>query len=289
METYYRFRPEVRSEEAMVEDLRRADVKACLIAWDAQSGSGGPVLGNDYVADLVRRFPDTLLGGWAMIDPWKGREALREAERALTTLGLMGIKFQATAQAFFPDDHRFYPLYDLCRSLGKAVQFHSGTTGFGAGTPGGMGLKLKYCRPIPHLDDVAADFPGLTIIACHPSWPWQDEMIAVALHKANVFMEMSGWSPRYFSDALKREIRGRLQDRVMFGSDYPVLGYDRLFRDWESEGYSAEGRRPLGLPRWPGPARPVERQREHAGRLGQRGRDRGGRHRRHLPVRRETT
>jgi predicted TIM-barrel fold metal-dependent hydrolase len=240
METYYKFRPEVRTEEGMVEDLRRADVKACLIAWDAQAGSGGPVLGNDYVADLVRRFPDTLLGGWAMIDPWKGREALREAERALTALGLMGIKFQATAQAFFPDDHRFYPLYDLCRSLGKPVQFHSGTTGFGAGTPGGMGLKLKYCRPIPHLDDVAADFPDLTIIACHPSWPWQDEMIAVALHKANVFMEMSGWSPRYFSDALKREIRGRLQDRVMFGSDYPVLAYDRLFRDWESEGYPAE-------------------------------------------------
>ena len=149
----------------------------------------------------------------------------------------MGIKFQATAQAFFPDDHRFYPLYDLCQSLGKAVQFHSGTTGFGAGTPGGMGLKLKYCRPIPHLDDVAADFPGLTIIACHPSWPWQDEMIAVCLHKANVSMEMSGWSPKYFSDALKREIRGRLQDRVMFGSDYPVLSYERLFRDWESEGY----------------------------------------------------
>jgi hypothetical protein len=172
-----------------------------------------------------------------MIDPWRGREALREAERSLTTLGLMGLKFQATAQAFFPDDHRFYPLYDLCRSLGKAVQFHSGTTGFGAGTPGGMGLKLKYCRPIPHLDDVAADFPDLTIIACHPSWPWQDEMIAVCLHKANVFMEMSGWSPKYFSEALKREIRGRLQDRVMFGSDYPVLSYERLFRDWESEGY----------------------------------------------------
>ena len=186
MERYYKFRPEVRSEGEMVEELRRADVRACIIGWDAAAGSGGPPLTNDYVADLVRRFPETFPGGWAMIDPWRGREALREAERCLTSLGLMGIKFQATAQAFFPDDHRFYPLYDLCQSLGKAVQFHSGTTGFGAGTPGGMGLKLKYCRPIPHLDDVAADFPGLTIIACHPSWPWQDEMIAVCLHKANV-------------------------------------------------------------------------------------------------------
>ncbi|MBI2878731.1 MAG: amidohydrolase [Candidatus Rokubacteria bacterium] len=240
MERYYKFRPATRTEEEMVAELRRADVKACIIAWDAEAGTGEPVLPNDYVADLVRRFPDTFLGGWAMVDPWKGRAALAEAERALTTLDLLGIKFQATAQAFFPDDPRFYPLYDLCQSLGKAVQFHTGTTGFGAGMPGGMGLKLKYCRPIPHLDDVAADFPRLTIIACHPSWPWQDEMIAVVLHKANVHMEMSGWSPKYFTEPLKREIRGRLQDRVMFGSDYPVLGYERLFRDWESEGYPAE-------------------------------------------------
>jgi len=240
MERYYKFRPATRTEEEMVAELRRADVKACIIAWDAEAGTGEPVLPNDYVADLVRRFPDTFLGGWAMVDPWKGRAALDEAERALTKLDLLGIKFQATAQAFFPDDPRFYPLYDLCQSLGKAVQFHTGTTGFGAGMPGGMGLKLKYCRPIPHLDDVAADFPRLTIIACHPSWPWQDEMIAVVLHKANVHMEMSGWSPKYFTEPLKREIRGRLQDRVMFGSDYPVLGYERLFRDWESEGYPAE-------------------------------------------------
>ena len=118
------------------------------------------------------------------------------------------------------------------------VQFHTGTTGLGAGTPGGMGLKLKYARPI-HLDDVAADFPDLTIIACHPSWPWQSEMIAVLLHKSNVYMETSGWSPRYFTPELKKEISGRLQDKVMFGSDYPVLTHERLFRDWDSEKYSA--------------------------------------------------
>ena len=86
----------------MVEDLRRAGVRACIIGWDAAAGSGGPPLTNDYVADLVRRFPDVFPGGWAMVDPWRGREALREAERCLTTLGLMGLKFQATAQAFFP-------------------------------------------------------------------------------------------------------------------------------------------------------------------------------------------
>jgi predicted TIM-barrel fold metal-dependent hydrolase len=101
-----------------------------------------------------------------------------------------------------------------------------------------MGLKLKYTQPL-HLDDVAADFPKLKVIACHPSWPWQSEMIAILLHKANVFMETSGWSPKYFTPELKKEISGRLQDKVMFGSDYPVLSYERLFRDWDTEGYPA--------------------------------------------------
>ncbi len=240
IERYYKIKVEERTEEEMVAELRRHDVRACIIAWDAEHGTGLPAVTNDYVADLVRRYPDTFLGGWAMVDPWKGRAALQEAERAVTTLGLLGLKFQPPAQAFFPNDRRCYPLYDLCQSLGKAVQFHTGTTGLGAGSPGGMGIKLKYSRPIPHLDDVAADFPRLTIIACHPSWPWQEEMIAVALHKSNVVMEMSGWSPKYFPPSLKQEIRGRLQDRVLFGSDYPFLTYERLFRDWEAEGYPAE-------------------------------------------------
>jgi len=130
MERYYKFRPDVRSETEMAEELRRAGVRACIIGWDAAAGSGGPPLTNDYVADLVRRFPDVYPGGWAMVDPWRGREALREAERCLTTLGLMGLKFQATAQAFFPDDHRFYPLYDLCRSSSSCNQHVTHTINF---------------------------------------------------------------------------------------------------------------------------------------------------------------
>jgi len=238
MEEYYRFKRSVKTEEEMAQDFIRNDVKGLIIAWDAEANTGYPKVSNDYVAKLAKDYPDAFLGAWACIDPWKGKAAVDELERAIKELGMIGLKFQQVAQGFFPDDKRFYPLYETCSALKVPVQFHTGTTGVGAGGPGGFGYKLKYTKPIPHLDDVAADFPNLTIIGCHAAWPWQDEMIAVLLHKGNFFNELSGWSPKYFTPQLKREIAGRLQDKFMFGTDYPTLSHERLLSDWEKEGYS---------------------------------------------------
>ena len=240
MKIYYKTEQQVRTEAEMAQDFIAAGVKGCIIAWDAEAGTGEPRTPNDYIAEQIRKFPQAYAGGWAMVDPWKGQMALQEIERSVKELKLLGVKFQQGAQAFFPNDPRFYPIWDLCQSLGTAVQFHTGTTGMGAGLPGGLGIKLNYMRPIPYIDDVAADFPRLTIIACHCAWPWHDELIALLLHKANVVMETSGWAPKYFPPALKREINGRLQDKVMFGSDYPVLAHARLFREFEEEGYKPE-------------------------------------------------
>ena len=237
MEAYYRFKRSIKTEEEMAQDFIKNDIKGLIIAWDAESNTGYPKVSNDYTAKLAKDYPEAFLGAWACIDPWKGKAGVDELERAIKELGMIGLKFQQVAQGFFPDDKRFYPFYETCAALGVPTMFHTGTTGVGAGGPGGFGYKLKYTRPIPHLDDVAADFPTLKIIACHAAWPWQDEMIAVLLHKGNVFNEMSGWSPKYFSPALKREIAGRLQDKIMFGSDYPTLSHERLLKDWESEGY----------------------------------------------------
>ena len=239
MQKYYKFEMKYKSPEEMAQDFIKADVKAFLMGWDAETASGLPKLKNDMLADIVKKFPDAFLGGFAGVDPWKGEMAVAEIERASKKLGLIGVKFQAAVQGFFPNDQRFYPLWETCQALGLPVQFHTGTTGIGAGLPGGMGIKLKYCHPM-HLDDVAADFPNLTIIACHPSWPWQEEMIAVLNHKANIYNELSGWSPKYFSESLKREIGGRLQDKFMFGSDYPALTHERLFADWEKSGFKPE-------------------------------------------------
>ena len=239
MQKYYKFEMKFKSPEEMAQDFIKADVKAFLMGWDAETASGLPKFKNDMLADIVKKFPDAFLGGFAGVDPWKGEMAVAEIERASKKLGLIGVKFQAAVQGFFPNDQRFYPLWETCQALGLPVQFHTGTTGIGAGLPGGMGIKLKYCHPM-YLDDVAADFPNLTIIACHPSWPWQEEMIAVLTHKANIYNELSGWSPKYFSESLKREIGGRLQDKFMFGSDYPALTHERLFADWEKSGFKPE-------------------------------------------------
>ncbi len=110
--------------------------------------------------------------------------------------------------------------------------FHTGTNGLGAGTPGGMGIKLDYTRPI-YLDSLAADFPGLTIIGAHPSWPWHEEMIAAMQHKTNIFNDLSGWSPKHIPETLLREAATRLQDRFLFGSDYPFITPQRWLKDFE--------------------------------------------------------
>jgi uncharacterized protein len=240
MAQYFRSPVMGMSVEEMVALYRRLQMMAVVFDIDATSADDSPGVGNDYVAEVQRRFPDVLIG-WASVDPWQGRAAIHELERAVTELGLRGLKLHPITQAFFPDDQRFYPLWAKAAELGIAVIFHTGHTGVGAGAPGGTGLKLKYARPI-HLDDVAADFPTLTIIGAHPSWPWQDEMLSVALHKANVFIDLSGWSPKYFSPSLIQYANTLLQNKVLFGSDCPVISPERWLADFETAPFRDEVR-----------------------------------------------
>ncbi len=199
---------------------------------DTESSTGEPPDANDYVAEIVRRHPEQFMG-FATVDPWRGKQAVQELQRAVRELGLKGLKLHPVHQAFFPNDTRFYPIYEKCVELGVPVLFHTGFAAAGAGMPGGAGLKLKYSAPIPCIDDVAADFPQLTIIMAHPAWPWVEEQIAVALHKPNCFIDLSGWSPRYIPEALIRETNTRLRDKVLFGSDYPYMPPDRWLREFE--------------------------------------------------------
>lgn len=240
MGDYYKYDYEkmVHTEEEFAAVVKAANVHAILLAVDAETATGLERIPNDYVMDLVKRFPECFIGGFASADPWKGEDTLREIERAVKELGMIGVKFHPPVQRFFVNDKRFYPIYELCSDLKVAVQFHTGTTGVGINMKESR-IHLKYGQPL-HIDDVAADFPNLTIIACHPSWPWQDETLMILLHKENVFNELSGWSPKYFSPALKKEINGRLQDKFMFGSDYPAFKYDQLFEAWDAEGYKPE-------------------------------------------------
>jgi len=228
---------DARPDSQIAEDFRRDDCLAIPIAWDAEHGAAGGVYSNAELAKLTATYPDVFLPGWGMVDPWRGRKGLEEIEHAIKDLGLMGIKYQPPVQGFSPHDKQFYPIWDLLQSLGAPVLIHCGTTAIGAGEPGGLGFKLVNAKPIPNIDNVAADFPRLQIIAAHPGYPWTDELIAVALHKKNVAIDISGWGPKYVPAQLKFDMQRRLQDKVIFGSDYPGWSPGQCCDEWEMENF----------------------------------------------------
>ncbi|HEC56855.1 MAG TPA: amidohydrolase [Candidatus Syntrophoarchaeum butanivorans] len=236
---YFRISIKPRSIEEMLEAYDRAGVdRIVIVAWDAETTTGLPKTSNEYIAEIVDRYPDRFIG-FASVDPWKGEIAIRDLEVAIRDLGLSGVKFQQAIQAFFPNDRRFYPIYEKCVELKIPVQFHLGMTGAGAGVRGGDGIRLKYTRPI-YLDEVAADFPELTIIGLHPSWPWQEESIAIAMHKANFYLDLSGWLPTYFPETLVRYARTLLKDKCLFGTDYPFIDPERWLYSFNKLGFEDE-------------------------------------------------
>lgn len=228
-----------KSEEQVLTDFEAADVEVVLVAFDIESVVGAPPCTNDYVASLRDARPERILQAWGAVDPWKGEQAVAEAERAIKELDLLGFHFHPIMGRYSVDDHAHYPLWEAITALGVPVMIDVGTTGMGAGLPGGLGSRIADAHPMA-VDRLAADFPDLTIVAAHPGWPWVDEMTAVALHKGNVFWELSGWAPKYFPEQLKKDVRGRLKDKIMFGSDYPSLPYERIFREWQELGYADE-------------------------------------------------
>ena len=234
-EEYFRLEVKLRDIEEIAAYYAEQDMIGVLLAWDAETATGQKPLRNDTVAEIVRRYPHQFVG-FASVDPHKGDRAIVEIERAVRELGLSGAKFHPGVQAFYPSDRRFYPLFEKITALGVPALFHTGTNGLGAGLPGGGGIKLDYTRPI-HLDSLAADFPQLTIIGAHPSWPWEQEMIAILQHKPNVYNDLSGWSPKYIPPALLKEAAGRLNAKFLFGSDYPFITPQRWMKDFDALTY----------------------------------------------------
>jgi predicted TIM-barrel fold metal-dependent hydrolase len=212
-------------------DYRALRMAAVIFTVDAEAATGQPALSNEEIAEAAAAHPDVLIP-FGSIDPARGAAGVRAARRLVTGHGVRGFKFHPSLQDFEPNDRRHYPLYEELQSLGVPALFHTGQTGIGAGLPGGRGIKLRYSDPML-LDDVAADFPDLTIIMAHPSVPWQDAAISVATHKANVYIDLSGWSPRYFPAQLVHAANTLLRTKVLFGSDYPLLRPERWVRDFE--------------------------------------------------------
>jgi hypothetical protein len=211
--------------------FRERRMAAVIFPVDAEAGMGHWRIANEEVAEVAAEHSDVLVP-FASIDPAKGKLGVREAHRLIADYGVRGFKFHPSMQAFYPNDRKAYGLYEAICEARLPALFHTGQTGVGAGTPGGMGVRLKYSNPL-YLDDVAADFPDLPVILAHPSFPWQDEALAVATHKPNVYIDLSGWSPKYFPQNLVQYANTLLKDRVLFGSDYPAITPDRWLADFD--------------------------------------------------------
>ena len=240
LERYFRVSLREVTVDSTADLYRRLDVQAVIFMIDFETASGFPYPGNDIVAEAARQHPDVFTG-FASVDPWKGEAALRELDRSVRELGLRGLKLHPGLQGFTPNERRFGPLYAKCVELGIPLIIHTGHTGIGAGVRGGGGVRLGHGRPI-YLDDVAVEFPDLTIIMAHPAWPWHEEQLSVAMHKPNVYIDLSGWSPKYFPPAVVQYANTLLQDRVLFGSDYPVISPERWLRDFETVPFRDEVR-----------------------------------------------
>jgi uncharacterized protein len=217
--------------EAIADYYRQRPMAAVVFTVDAQTATGHPPVASEEVAQACAAQADVLIP-FGSVDPWQGAQAVHRARSLVQEYGVRGFKFHPNLQAFHPDDRMAYPLYEALEELRVVALFHSGQTGIGAGLRGGGGVRLKYANPMA-LDDVAADFPDLPIVIAHPSFPWQDEALAVATHKPNVYIDLSGWSPKYFPPLLVRYANTLLRDKVLFGSDYPLLTPDRWLADFD--------------------------------------------------------
>lgn len=210
---------------------RERKIGAVIFPVDAERETGFRRYSNEDVAAIAADNSDVLIP-FASIDPAKGKAGAREARRLVRDFGVRGFKFHPTMQGFFPNERWAYPLYEAIEEEGAIALFHTGQTGVGSGMPGGMGMRLKYSNPMC-LDDVAVDFPNLPIVLAHPSFPWQEEALAVAQHKPNVYIDLSGWSPKYFPEILVKYTNSLLKKKMLFGSDWPAITPDRWLKDFE--------------------------------------------------------
>lgn len=224
----------------IVNYYRERKLACVLFTVDLESTTGATRVPNEEIAEAAAENPDVLIP-FASIDPAKGKMGAREARRLIESYGVRGFKFHPSLQEFYPNDRSAYVLYEVIAEAGLPALFHTGHSGIGTGMRGGGGVRLKYSNPI-YLDDVAVDFPDMPIIMAHPSFPWQDEALSVCLHKPQVYIDLSGWSPKYFPPQLIQYANTLLKHKMLFGSDYPFIQPERWMADFEKIGIRPEVR-----------------------------------------------
>ncbi|MDG5758224.1 amidohydrolase family protein [Natronococcus sp. A-GB1] len=229
---------ETDTYENMIEQYHEAGVgRAVLLGWDAETNTGNPPVPNDYVAEVRDEYSDFFIG-FGSVDPLKD-DCVEEAIRCVEDLDLSGFKFQQIAQGFDPSAPEHEELWATIEDLDVPVVFHGGNSTLGACSPGGRGLKIKYGNPML-IDDVAANYPDLQILIAHPAYPWEKEQLAICQQKGNVYMDLSGWMPKYIDDQVLHYAKTLLSEKVMFGTDYPMLEPGRWLEQFAELGFDEE-------------------------------------------------
>ena len=230
MGRYFRYQPQHQTVPEMAQMYRKLKMAFVVFTVDAEKGASQRIT-NEEIAELAHKESDVAIP-FASINPHRGADGVAQARRLIKDHGVRGFKFHPSVQEFAPNDRMAYPLYEVIAEAKLPALFHTGQTGVGANTRAGSGIRLKYSNPML-LDDVAVDFPDMPIILAHPSFPWQEEALSVATHKPQVYIDLSGWSPKYFPPILVQYANTLLKEKILFGSDYPVMSPERWMADFE--------------------------------------------------------
>jgi uncharacterized protein len=230
MGNYFRYTPQHQTVPEMAEMYRKLKMAFVVFTVDGEKGASRGIT-NEEVAELAYKNADVAIP-FASINPHRGAEGVKMARRLIKDYKVRGFKFHPSVQEFYPNDRLAYPLYEAIAEAKLPALFHTGQTGVGAQTRGGGGIRLKYSNPML-LDDVATDFPDMPLVLAHPSFPWQEEALSVATHKPQVYIDLSGWSPKYFPPILVQYANTLLKDRILFGSDYPVIAPEKWLAEFD--------------------------------------------------------
>lgn len=221
----------------LVREMKEARIDHGIIHAEYEYGHFADEL-NEQVADIVRQYPDLFSGfGTISMQNLQPLKAVRQVER-VKELGLKGINIQPAFFGVSIDDRRLYPVYAKAHELGLFVAIHTG-------------INYSTIHPIRHehpllLDQVACDFPGLKLIACHASWPWIPELIAIARKHPNILLEFGGLAPKYIGipgsgwEMMNHFMRNLLADQLLFATDWPVMSMKRAVEEWKGLGLKDE-------------------------------------------------
>jgi predicted TIM-barrel fold metal-dependent hydrolase len=226
-----------RTLDQLIDDMARNDVSHAVMHAEHEFGDVADQL-NDAVAKVVADHPD-LFSGYGTITHanLKLPRALAQVRR-VAELGLRGLALQPSFFGIPIDDRLLYPVYAKAEELGLHVALHTGINYT-------VTFPIRNDQPL-QLDQVACDFPGLVLVACHAGWPWVPEMVAVMRKHPNVYAEFGGLAPRYVCErntgweVMFRFMNSLLRDQVLYGTDWPVIQMNRALSEWRSGGLRDE-------------------------------------------------